>query len=326
MKRRGFTLVELLVVLGIIAMLAALLLPAIAAAKNSARRMQCKNNLKQVSLAVLSYESAHQHYPPGCLGERVPRQNVGPQVTGVIPFVLPYMEQQGLYDRIPRDYVTLSAKAPFWFAVEAMRDIATQPIPELKCPAVKGHDYSHHVISTIYDTRNGKTYRYVAQGDRDEDAQAFESLANDERELGVVNYGFNSGYFGHASRYLNLEDGKDFVPNWRDLGGPFFGLRKITSAQVPDGISKTIMAGEVTGLLNDAGQFAKYTWMAGPQLRTRRLPNKPSGVNFNSDHNIVNVSMLDGSVQSIDKDIEASVYHAMGGIHDASRQAERLGN
>ncbi|MCC6492911.1 MAG: DUF1559 domain-containing protein [Pirellulales bacterium] len=66
-RTRGFTLVELLVVIAIIGVLVALLLPAIQAAREAARRSQCANNMKQVGLAMLNYESGNKHLPPGCL-------------------------------------------------------------------------------------------------------------------------------------------------------------------------------------------------------------------------------------------------------------------
>ena len=67
---RGFTLVELLVVIAIIGVLVALLLPAVQAARESARRTSCANNLRQLGLAALNFENANGKFPPGYLGER----------------------------------------------------------------------------------------------------------------------------------------------------------------------------------------------------------------------------------------------------------------
>ena len=88
-KRQGFTLVELLVVITIIGILIALLLPAVQAAREAARRTQCANNLKQLGLALHNYHATHTYLPPGahsCCWETWQA------------LILPYIEQQALYD------------------------------------------------------------------------------------------------------------------------------------------------------------------------------------------------------------------------------------
>ena len=99
--RRGFTLVELLVVLAVMAILVALLFPAVNAARSVAQRIQCQNNIKNLGLALLNYESAHHQLPPSSQwpfetrpGDRV-RPQLGPNWVIVI---LPYIEEQALQD------------------------------------------------------------------------------------------------------------------------------------------------------------------------------------------------------------------------------------
>ena len=94
-KLRGFTLVELLVVITIIGILVALLLPAVQAAREAARRMQCGNNLKQIGLALLNYEQTCGTFPPGSL--ELPLPGYGISWLGR---VLPYCEQQNIYQQL----------------------------------------------------------------------------------------------------------------------------------------------------------------------------------------------------------------------------------
>ena len=93
-RRSAFTLVELLVVIAIIAMLVTLLLPAVQAAREAARRTQCINNLKQIQLAILNYESANGHMPPAYTVD----ENGNPMHSWRV-LILPYMEEVGVYDR-----------------------------------------------------------------------------------------------------------------------------------------------------------------------------------------------------------------------------------
>lgn len=95
---RGFTLVELLVVIAIIGVLVALLLPAVQAAREAARRMQCQNNLKQIGLAALTYESAKKELPPGCVAvdDDENRWNVR---EGWAAVILPFLELGNVADQ-----------------------------------------------------------------------------------------------------------------------------------------------------------------------------------------------------------------------------------
>lgn len=127
--RRGFTLVELLVVIAIIGLLIGLLLPAVQAARESARALSCRNNLKQLGLALLNYESAHRSFPPG-RGAPLPR------AFSVFPYLLPFFEQGALYATIDFD------KAPVDFSVGAThydasvnKPAATTALATLLCPS-----------------------------------------------------------------------------------------------------------------------------------------------------------------------------------------------
>jgi prepilin-type N-terminal cleavage/methylation domain-containing protein len=106
-SRRAFTLVELLVVIAIIGILVSLLLPAVQAAREAARRMQCGNNLKQMSLAVHNYHDTFKVFPPGYMGQ--PPANCGSVFNGIAPnfrgwgwgvFILPFIEQTALFDQL----------------------------------------------------------------------------------------------------------------------------------------------------------------------------------------------------------------------------------
>ncbi len=100
--RGGFTLVELLVVLGIIALMVGLLLPAVQAVRETARRMQCQNNLHQIGIGLHNYHAAFRTFPPGGLEVR-PQWRRGKQLAWSA-FVLPYIGENPTYEKIRFDY------------------------------------------------------------------------------------------------------------------------------------------------------------------------------------------------------------------------------
>ncbi|MEQ1829325.1 MAG: DUF1559 domain-containing protein [Pirellula sp.] len=106
-KKFGFTLVELLVVIAIIGILVGLLLPAVQAAREAARRMSCQNNLKQIALAMLNYESAYNRFPSALMGARVG----APQDDGIswAVSILPFIEQTALYGQLEQGSLALGA-------------------------------------------------------------------------------------------------------------------------------------------------------------------------------------------------------------------------
>jgi len=122
--RPGFTLVELLVVIAIIGILIALLLPAVQAAREAARRIQCGNNFKQVGLALHNYHSTFKCFAPGMLFVRTSHAAFG---WGA--YILPYVEQQAVHDLIQFDTATS------YFADDGTREGGATSITAYLCPS-----------------------------------------------------------------------------------------------------------------------------------------------------------------------------------------------
>ncbi len=150
-RQHGFTLVELLVVIAIIGILVALLLPAVQAAREAARRMSCSNNSKQIGLALHNYHDIHKCFPKIVWGapDR-PEYEIGflPQAYHHtwITTILPFMEQQPLYDQI--DF-TLWA----WGQPHISREVST-----LRCPSDRAYTDStetHDISWTNYAGSEG---------------------------------------------------------------------------------------------------------------------------------------------------------------------------
>ncbi len=127
-RRAAFTLVELLVVITIIGILIALLLPAIQAAREAARKSQCSNNLRQIGIALLNFESRNGAFPPGIMaharfGDPNPAVNGGYEWTYFLHFLLPDLEMQGYFEALcgPRFNTSLvdATKTADWDKVDS---------------------------------------------------------------------------------------------------------------------------------------------------------------------------------------------------------------
>jgi prepilin-type N-terminal cleavage/methylation domain-containing protein len=161
-RLHGFTLVELLVVIAIIGILVALLLPAIQAARESARRIQCTNNMKQLGLAILNYESTKRELPLAYTPTYTGNQNKGPcgnfttfknptnnkQDHFLLTFLLPYIEQQALYDQIDfnRDWFDNTVSTT---TGTNNREAVKRDIPDFLCPST---EYRPNTYTTDYYT------------------------------------------------------------------------------------------------------------------------------------------------------------------------------
>ncbi len=135
-RRRGFTLVELLVVIAIIGILIGLLLPAVQAGREAARRMQCTNHLKQIGLALQNYADSNNGNLPYGNGAfmGMNRTSGGPACAGAMIFLLPYFEQQALYAEFLNEVSTTDNKATYHLDVFKMAN-RNGPVQSTTCPS-----------------------------------------------------------------------------------------------------------------------------------------------------------------------------------------------
>jgi prepilin-type N-terminal cleavage/methylation domain-containing protein len=143
-SRRAFTLVELLVVIAIIGVLVALLLPAVQAAREAARRSSCSNNMKQLGIALHNYHDTHGRFPPESIWADGAPSSWQPRNYSWIALTLPFFEQQTLHNQI-------NFSLPIWGQqTQTGQFIRSQKIQTLLCPSdrVLGDDASaYHTMS-----------------------------------------------------------------------------------------------------------------------------------------------------------------------------------
>jgi len=196
-KRDGFTLVELLVVIAIIGTLVGLLLPAVQAARESARKSACSNNVKQMALGALNYESGNGRYPTGGEGKEkgVNYMNTESFFTQILPFV----EQAGIASK-------WNAKLPYWDATNM--PLAATKIPGFLCPSNSiGKDEYGGTVTTLPPSG----YKYYGQTDYMPAAYTDLSATDGQRvqQSGTSNGAYKPGLltYDQSSKVSTARDG-----------------------------------------------------------------------------------------------------------------------
>ncbi|XZE36801.1 DUF1559 domain-containing protein [Pirellulaceae bacterium SH501] len=211
-RRVGFTLVELLVVIAIIGILVSLLLPAVQAAREAARRMSCQNNLKQQALGLLNYESAHRVFPSSYVAntrhpQRDPETLDGPNGFAWGALILPQIESGSLH-------ASLNFSLSCWDPVQA--GAVRSRLPVFLCPSASGSDAPVTVRS-----------------------QGGSVLGVFGRSTYVANAGQEEPWGATAEDYRSIAD------------GPMYRNSRTRVADVTDGLSTTVFLGEHDSLLSD---------------------------------------------------------------------------
>jgi len=223
-KTRGFTLIELLVVIAVISTLIALLLPAVQQAREAARRTQCRNNLKQLTLALHNYHSTTTVFPPGMLGhDGLAGGLSGHNGLAWSAIILPYVEYEPLYKRFDFSY-----RNRFYRSVQN-NVISQATIPIYRCPSDQGPP-KQTLFGSILDQG---TSNYPANF----------GIGGPGSNSGAPSNNFIAGIFGINTK-LRIRDIKDGTSNVLMLGERRMtaGCSADTHATQPDGTFCTFWA------------------------------------------------------------------------------------
>jgi prepilin-type N-terminal cleavage/methylation domain-containing protein len=305
----AFTLVELLVVVAIIAVLVALLLPAVQAARESARRGQCGNNLKQLATAAESHKTLLGHFPTGGWdGNSLTEPGNGSdwnQPRGWCFAILPFMELKNAYDSL--DFTT--------------------PVPQFVCPTRRGTSAGPGgVVMTDYAGNRGA---WAAP------APAANSTTNRTTDFGwaaaVSTRPTNGAGWAEVAKTLNASQfvllGTGNVPT----GGVIFAGSAVPPAAMRDGNSNTYLCAEkyvprtayATGTTGYS--LCAYVGDSSDTLRGGHRPPESDSVAWSSGREgafggphpgVFLAAMCDGSVRTLDLDIAPSVHFLVAGKAD----------
>ena len=315
--RRGFTLVELLVVIAIIGLLVALLLPAVQAAREAARRTQCKNNLKQLAIGWLNHESAHGFLPssgwsPKWVGD--PARGFGrTQPGGWAYSILPYIEEQATFD-LPDDgdseQITAAQK-------RRAAIMAQTPIEVFNCPSRRGATTFDYILPGYWDVHNADTVDAVVRGDY---------AANSGNETGGEQAGIGpSSYAQFETHPFDSEKGAN-------QSGASFKGSEVELSQISDGTSKTYMVGEkymnASWYTNGLDGGDNHSTYQGFDRDTNRWTGKgltplqdriglENVFIFGSPHSgIWQIALCDGSIHAYSYNVDEFVHMNMGSRAD----------
>jgi prepilin-type N-terminal cleavage/methylation domain-containing protein len=225
-RQSGFTLVELLVVIAIIGILVALLLPAVQAAREAARRSQCNNNMKQLGLALHNYHDTYKAFPAGYIY----RGGNGRPNYGWAVNIMPFMEQQPFYDTLDPGTIPLQARVTAAAAGAGVdRDLLQTRFESHRCPSDAGPSSG------------------LAEGVNFGGVSAF--------RVAISNYLACAGWSGQSSTTANPQDPYLYPTQKNDSGGMFWGSSYLTFSHALDGSSNTIFVAEREWKKNRAGTW-----------------------------------------------------------------------
>jgi prepilin-type N-terminal cleavage/methylation domain-containing protein len=329
-RRRAFTLVELLVVIAIIGILVAILLPAINAAREAARRSQCRNNLKQLGLAANNYMTANRHFPTGGWGWRWagdPNYGSGKAQTGGWMYqILPFIEEHQIW--------SLGKGLQGIARGNAIRQAIETPIAIYFCPSRRNAQtvpFTHGNFYRQLENNGVGAPRVIARNDYVSCSGSFGM--NDEPE-GPANYkeGYDCLFTNTGCDMMNQPNFWNAMTTNRRLKGitvhPLSGL--IGLRKIKDGVANTILYAEkylnqqlveTTDHDNDQGWNIGYD--RDIMRFTETQPRKDNHVEgtmhliFGSAHpDGMHASMGDGSVHTIIYDIDLIVFQRLGDRSD----------
>ncbi len=316
----GFTLVELLVVIAIIAILVLTLLPAVNAAREAARRAQCQNNLKNVAIAILNYETARRRLPLGVNCEEGSMWSL---------YILPYMEEISL-----RDLMTVgeNSSGNFQWAHPGPYRYPLRPpyqnitavetaIPTYRCPSQSGPDHQYDVSSDNWHVmrRAPGSYLGCASG-------LVTNQNNPEcmQELDGVLFGHSKDRPAKTIRFNKIKDGTTkTILVGEALHDSATQAKRGRTREAPHGDRKDhwYIGGDDPDIGNDASECLGSTGVR-PNLQkifectpqnSRRADCQALQLSFSSAHGgIVQVVMCDASVHRIEDEIDPKVWSNMG--------------